>query len=72
VSIIALGVQAEFKQVSPEEYQLRLEAAGWPKNIALSTNQLTSIVGSGLNYIETDNIIKAIDVRIRPYISHIS
>jgi len=64
---VALGVQAEFKQVSSEEYQQRLEAGGWPKHIALSVNQLCSIVGSGVNYFESDGIIRARDVFTRPY-----
>jgi hypothetical protein len=59
---IALGVQAKFKQVLPEEYQLRLEAAGWPKHAAHSTTELCSIVGSGVIYLESEGIIKARDV----------
>jgi hypothetical protein len=64
---IALGVQVEFKQVSLEEYQQRLEAAGWPKHVTLSVSQLCSIVGSGVNYFESDGVISARDVFTHPY-----
>jgi hypothetical protein len=64
---VALGVQVEFKQVSLEEYQQRLEAAGWQKHVALSMSQLCSIVGSGVNYFESDGVIGARDVFTYPY-----
>jgi hypothetical protein len=48
--------------VLPEEYQKRLEEAGLPKHVALATTQLSSIVGSGVIYLESDGIIRARDV----------
>lgn len=59
-----LGVEIAFKQVSPEEYQQRLEAAGWPKHIALATNQLCSLVGSGVDYLEVEGMVRARDVSL--------
>lgn len=64
---IALGVKAEFKQVSPEEYEQRQEAAGFPKHAALAMTQLCSIVGSGVMYIEADGIIRARNVYAPSY-----
>jgi hypothetical protein len=60
-------VQANFKQVSPEEYQQRLEAAAWPEHVVLSMSQLSSIVGSGVNYFESNDVIRARDVFTHPY-----
>jgi hypothetical protein len=64
---IALGVQAKSKQVLPKEYQQRLEAAGFPNHAALAMTQLCTIAGSGVDYIESDGIIRARDVFIFLY-----
>jgi len=57
-----LGVQVKFNQISPEKYQQRLEARGYPKDFALYLTHLCLTVSSGVNYFESDGIIKARDI----------
>ena len=67
---IALGLEAEFKEISPDQYQQRLEAGGYPKHLALCLTHLCLTVGSGENYFESDGIIKARDVLIPMSVSY--
>lgn len=59
------GIQVEFTHVTNVEYASRLEAAGFPAEIAVSTTELTAMVGEGGNYLEAAGVLKARDVRVQ-------
>ncbi|KAH8688834.1 hypothetical protein BGW36DRAFT_434124 [Talaromyces proteolyticus] len=54
-----LGVKAAFKQVTPIEYQQRLESIGFPPYLAQGCLELLSMLGEGVNYVTGGEIIDA-------------
>ncbi len=64
-----MNVKAEFKQVTPSEFQAHLEGKGFPPNLAEATAELCQVMTLEERYIEGEGILRGTEVSRLSFVS---